>query len=183
MANFDVYASKLLHLEGGYGNHAADKGGPTKYGVTLATWQQYGYDVDRDGKIDIEDIKKITEKDAKMIAKKIFWDYFKADQIHNQSLAEIIVDWGYASGRVNAAKKVQTILGVKTDGIPGSVTLKSINRPDSKSLFEKIKTARKAHIERIVEVDPTQQVFYKGWMNRINSFFFFPNTITGDWHF
>jgi lysozyme family protein len=183
MASFEVYGNKVLKLEGGYVNHPNDKGGPTKYGVILSTWKQYGYDKDGDGDIDVDDLKVITEKDAKGVAKKIFWDYFQADKIHNQSLAEIIVDWGYASCRVNAAKKVQVILGVKADGIPGKETLKAINQQNASHLFEKIKEARKEHIERIVQVDPTQQVFYKGWMNRINSFFFFPSTASGDWHF
>jgi hypothetical protein len=36
MAKFENFAGKLLRLEGGYVNHALDKGGPTKYGVILS---------------------------------------------------------------------------------------------------------------------------------------------------
>lgn len=34
---------KVLAHEGGYVNHPADKGGPTKWGVTEATARRYGY--------------------------------------------------------------------------------------------------------------------------------------------
>ena len=42
MADFKVYAPKLLQLEGGYSNHTEDKGSHTMMGVTLATYRAYG---------------------------------------------------------------------------------------------------------------------------------------------
>jgi lysozyme family protein len=172
MAEFEKLAGKLLHLEGGYVNHPNDKGGPTKYGVILATWKDYGYDKDKDGDIDVEDLKVITHDDAKQIAKKIFWDYFKADDIKNQSVAEFIVDWGYNSGRGTVARRLQRILGIEVDGTIGSQSLKAINNANQKKLFDALKQDRKEFIEFLVRRDPDQKVFYKGWMNRINSFFF-----------
>jgi len=174
MAQFEIFAKRLLNLEGGYVKHPSDKGGPTKYGVILSTWKQYGYDKDRDGDIDEDDIKLLEVKDAKMIAKKIFWDYFNADHIKNQSIAELLVDWGYNSGRVTAAKKIQQVLQLPVDGLMGSVTLHSINKANQKQLFDLLKQARKTFIENIVKARPSQQVFYKGWMNRIDDFFFSP---------
>jgi lysozyme family protein len=44
MADFEGFAGKVLRLEGGFVDHPADKGGPTKYGVILSTWKQYGYE-------------------------------------------------------------------------------------------------------------------------------------------
>ena len=38
MANIDLYIPKLIKHEGGYVNHPLDKGGATKYGVTLNPW-------------------------------------------------------------------------------------------------------------------------------------------------
>ena len=172
MANFEQFANRLLRLEGGFVNNPSDKGGPTKYGVILSTWKQYGYDKDRDGDIDVEDLKKITTDDAKQIAKKIFWDFFKADQIKNQSVAEIIVDWAYNSGRVVAAKKVQQILKVPVDGDFGRITLQAINKANQASLFEAIKASRAQYYQKIVENNPSQLIFLRGWMNRLNDFFF-----------
>lgn len=174
MAKFDDFAGKLLHLEGGYVNHPDDKGGPTKYGVILSTWKEFGHDKDGDGDIDAEDIKRLTEDDARFVAKTIFWDFFKADLIKCKCVAEFLVDWGYNSGRVTVAKILQRIINVAVDGQVGQQTLSVINALDAKKLFDTLKNERKFFIDSIVRRKPDQVVFYKGWMNRINGFSFQP---------
>ncbi|MFZ6012722.1 MAG: glycoside hydrolase family 108 protein [Bacteroidota bacterium] len=170
MAKFESFAGKLLRLEGGYVNHPLDRGGPTKYGVILSVWQEHGHDKDGDGDIDAEDIKKLSEDDARYIAKKIFWDYFLADLILNQSLAEFIVDWGYNSGRKTVAKIVQRLVNVTVDGIVGPQTITAINCADQEMLFNTLKIERKVFLNNIIKRKPDQIVFYDGWMNRVNSF-------------
>lgn len=170
MAKFELFADKLISLEGGYVNNPKDKGGPTKYGVILSTWRQYGHDKDGDGDIDADDIKRLEKSDAYFIAKTVFWDYFKADYIINQTVADFIVDWGYNSGTRTAAKQVQRRLGVVVDGAFGPKTIEVINSAPSKHLLDELKEARRQFIEDIVARNPTQKEFYKGWMNRINSF-------------
>lgn len=172
MANFDSYADLLIKLEGGYNNIKEDSGGPTKYGIILATWKQYGYDKNGDNVIDEKDIKLLTVEDARKIAKKQFWDYFQADRIKNQSIASIIVDWGYNSGQATAAMAVQKLLGLTADGKFGDLSIKAINKASQQDLFDKIKQARKEFYDRIVARKPSQNIFYKGWINRINHFVF-----------
>jgi len=172
MAKFENFAGKLLRLEGGYVNHPLDKGGPTKYGVILSVWQEHGHDKDGDGDIDAEDIKKLNEEDARYIAKKIFWDYFLADAIRNESVAEFIVDWGYNSGRKTVAKIVQRLVKVEVDGIVGVQSLSAINSADQERLFNLLKIERKVFLNNIIKRKPDQVVFYDGWMNRVNSFRF-----------
>jgi lysozyme family protein len=172
MADFEGFAGKVLRLEGGFVNHPADKGGATKYGVILSTWKQYGYDKDKDGDIDAEDIRLLSEGDAKYIAKKVFWDFFQGDFIVNQSIAEFIVDWGYNSGRVTVAKRLQRLLNVAADGLIGVQSLNAINIADQQNLFDVLKVARRVFVDNIVAQRPDQSVFHKGWVNRINSFRF-----------
>ena len=172
MAKFENFAGKLLRLEGGYVNHPLDRGGPTKYGVILSVWQEHGHDKDGDGDIDAEDIKKLGEDDARYIAKKIFWDYFLADFILNESVAQFIVDWGYNSGRKTVAKIVQRLVKVEVDGLVGPRTLTAINAADQEWLFNQLKIERKVFLNSIIKRRPDQIVFYDGWMNRVNSFQF-----------
>lgn len=170
MADINKLAPKILKWEGGYGNFAEDKGGPTKFGITLATWQQMGEDKDGDGDIDAEDIKVLNASDFTLVFKR-FWDKWQADKINNQSIADFLVDWYYNSGKWGI-KIPQRVLGVSQDGVVGSETIKAINSSDPEELFAELWGARKEFLLNIVKNNPSQKKFIKGWLNRINDFSF-----------
>ena len=159
MADFSKFFPKLLIYEGGYTDHPNDKGGPTKYGITLSDWIKYGYDVDKDGDIDKYDLKNISTKDAEKIAKSKYWDKVKGDEIKSQSVAEFIADWAYNSGIGISVKKTQRLLGLVDDGILGNKTLTAINSADPETLFNRLKASRLAFVRSIVENNPRQKVF------------------------
>lgn len=46
-----------------YTNNKNDRGGATKFGITLATWRKVGYDKNGDGVLNEEDVKLLTEED------------------------------------------------------------------------------------------------------------------------
>ena len=168
MARIDILAPFILSWEGGFANHPNDRGGATNKGVTIATWKAQGYDKDGDGDIDVADLKLITNQDAiNVVMKPHFWDRWKADQITSQSVANIVVDWVWGSGRYGITE-VQKLLGVTTDGIVGAKTLAALNQREPKMLFAQIKKARVAFIQRIVKRRPSQKVFEKGWFRRLN---------------
>lgn len=168
MADIKILAPFILSWEGGYGNHPADRGGATNKGVTIATWKAQGYDKDGDGDIDVTDLKLITDEDAvNVVMKPHFWDRWKADQIKSQSVANICVDWVWGSGK-NGITGVQKLLGVTADGIVGAKTLAALNAREPRQLFAEIKKARVAFIQGIIKRRPSQKVFEKGWMRRLN---------------
>ena len=164
MADFKIYAPKLLQFEGGFVNHPDDKGGVTNLGITLQTYRDYcGQDKT------IKDLQNLSYGTWQKIMKDLYWDKCRADEIESQSLAEILVDWCVNSGMVGL-RKVQEIVGCKPDGICGPITLSLINTSDARSLFERIWNARKQFYTNIVKRNPSQKVFMNGWMNRLNSF-------------
>lgn len=173
MANVHQLESYILKWEGRWANDPDDTGGATNMGVTIATWRAYGYDKDGDGDIDEDDLRLITEEDAiERILKPYFWDAFRADEIQNQSIANICVDWAWASGTRKAIRKVQRLLGVTVDGIVGRQTLTAINSADQPGLFTRIKAERLAFVEAVAVASPAKKKFLRGWKNRINDFTF-----------
>ena len=166
MADFSKYAPKLLQLEGGFVNHEDDRGGITNKGVTLCTYKAYcGQDKT------VKDLQNMSYGTWQSIMKDLYWDRCRADEIVNQSLAELIADWCVNSG-TSGVRKMQDVLGVKPDGIVGPKTLVAINESEAQELFDRIWKARQQFYINIVKRSPQQKVFMNGWMNRLNSFSF-----------
>lgn len=151
-----------------YTNNKNDKGGPTKYGITLATWKKIGYDKNGDGKINEQDVKLLTRADFDRVFKKNFWDSCKADSINDQSVANMLVDFAYNSGVSRAVRHLQSIVGGKADGIVGKQTLANINNYllGQQALFEAFKEDRKAYLKSIAV--GKQAVNLNGWLRRVS---------------
>lgn len=168
MAKIQPLADFILSFEGGYVNHPNDKGGPTNMGVTLKTWQTQGYDKNHDGRIDAKDVKLITKADATAILRRCYWNRWKADSIKDQSIANILVDWVWSSGTPGVTL-VQAMLGVTADGIVGKQTLAALNAQNPSQFFARIKVRRKQYISGIIAKHPSQKVFEKGWLRRLEA--------------
>ena len=158
MADYNKLIPVIKKWEGGYVDDPADSGGATNKGVTLATFRQF-YGKDKTA----EDLKKLTDAQWLYIFLNGYWDKMKASQIKNQAIANIVVDWAWASGPGTAAKYVQNILGINADGIVGPQTLQAINTAPQNSLFDKIKSARITFVERLAELRPKDKKFLNGW--------------------
>ena len=165
MAKIEQIIPFILKWEGGYVHHKNDKGGATNKGVTYKIWVDY---CKKNGKeASLVTLRKMTNAEWVEIFKTSYWEAWKADCIMSQRVANICVDWSWMSGAKTAIKKVQKMLGVTADGIVGSKTLASINGHSADALFGMIKEERKKFYESIVRKDPTQQIFLKGWLNRL----------------
>ena len=171
MADSSKLVPFILSKEGGYVNDKDDKGGATNFGITLATWRKVGYDKNGDGVINKEDIKLLTEDDFHRVFKNNYWDACKADQIKDQSVANLLVDFAYNSGVSRVSRFIQRIVGVTADGIIGSKTINAINNypRGQRQLFATLRQRRINYLNGIVIANPTQKKFYNGWMNRVNA--------------
>ena len=171
MAKAEVLFDFIRRWEGGWADDPVDRGGQTNMGVTLSTWRSCGYDKDGDGDLDDDDLRLVTSEDVFQIFKKYYWNRWQADSIHSQSLANILVDWVWASG-VNGIKIPQRMLGLDVDGIVGAKTLYSINHVNARNFFELVKLERLKFVEGIVERDSSQSKFLQGWKRRIHDIMF-----------
>lgn len=156
----------ILRWEGGFSDHPADRGGATNRGVTLATFQQF-YGADRTA----DDLRGMTDAQWLHIFREGYWNRWQADRIASQSLANLLVDWVWASGS-HGITRPQRILGVEADGIVGEQTLAALAALAARApepLFHQLKAARIAFVEGIVRENPSQKVFLRGWKNRIEA--------------
>ena len=184
MANIDKLIPFILKWEGGFVNDPTDRGGATNKGITLATYEAYckrkGYP-----RPTVERLMNIPDAHWREIVKTMFWDKWKADDIHSQKVANILVDWVWGSG-IHGIKKPQALLGVKVDGIVGDKTLSAVNFADPEELFDAIYQERVKFLNAIVSnsvaayekkigrkatdaelLKYTQKRFIKGWLNRL----------------
>lgn len=164
MAKIEKLVPFLLKWEGGYVNHPKDKGGHTNKGVTYETWVAYRKKMGKEASL--TSFKNMSQEEWTDILRQNYWDVWQADKIGSQRIANMLVDWLWMSG-ARTIKKVQKILQVKCDGIVGAKTIAAINGHSDVTLFGLIKESRKAYYEGIVRLNPSQKVFLKGWLNRL----------------
>lgn len=151
----------------GIANVPCDRGGATLVGVTIGTYNDY---CRNKGKTvsSTSDLSKLSYQEWLDILKTMFWDRWKADLIHDQKIAEMLVDWVWTSGSYGISIP-QRFLGVNTDGIVGPKTLAAVNSRNPSALFELLKRERIAYIDRICASRPANLRFRTGWLRRINS--------------
>lgn len=154
------FVQYILSWEGGYVNDPNDKGGPTNKGITLTTFQSvYGKNKT------ITDLKNMSTEQWWTIFKTKYWDRYKADQIKDEWIKYILVDWLWGSGKW-AIIKVQQLLGLPADGIVGDKTIKAINDKDPKELFKSIWHLRENYLKSISKGSNSK--FLNGWLRRLN---------------
>lgn len=187
MAKLEVLAPMVAKWEGGLSNDKVDKGGITNLGITLSTWRAVGYDKDSDLDIDGDDIKLLTKDDFKAVLKK-YWDRWQGDNIISQSVANILVDWYWNSGKWGIVIP-QRLLGLVDDGQVGSKTIAAVNAQNQKEFFNRVYSEREAFFHRICDASlkafekkkgkpatekekntKTNYKFLTGWLNRLSDF-------------
>lgn len=163
MAKMEILKPFIRSWEGGFVNDPYDRGGATKWGITIGTFRSvYGKSKT------VQDLKNMTEEQWNHVYKVLFWDKCRADEIKSQSIANILVDWVWASGALQI-RKVQKILGVSVDGVIGPKTIAAINgfNDGQRALFDRIKVQRTAFINAIAV--GTQARYKRGWSRRLGA--------------
>ena len=136
-------------------------------GITLTTFRAYCRQKGL-ATPDRNALRQISFDIWRDIFRSLFWDAWKADSIASQRLAEMLVDWVWASG-TNGIRIPQRMLGVKADGIVGPATLAALDAVNPDEFTELLRQARLDFIDRIIRRNPSQRKWRQGWRRRIYS--------------
>ena len=101
--NVDALIDDLIEREGRYVNHSADKGGPTRFGITEAVARAHGY---------AGAMTSLPREEAAAIYRRIYWLRPKFDAVVERSpkLAAELFDTGANMGPAVAATFLQRAL-------------------------------------------------------------------------
>lgn len=189
-------AKELLGIEGGHVNDPLDRGGETKYGISLrflaaeGTFDSDGdgkadFDLDMDGDIDGADIRQLTRGDALFLYHRCFWTPLGAERFP-RPIGEMLFDQAVNGGSHAARKLLQRAINtcmmqsratkrpdlLKVDGVIGRATdlslLWVLQYPGqgTPALVEAFRDAVRERYRQIVSRFPSQRRFLRGWLAR-----------------
>ncbi len=175
----DEIIDETIGVEGAYSNHPADRGGPTKWGITQQTARAFGYA----GRMD-----ELRREEAKRIYRARYWSAPRFDTIAavSLSIATEMFDTGVNMGPAIAGRFLQRALNglnreagdyadIAVDGNVGPMTVAALRaflgkRPKGgeRVILRALNAQQATRYLEIVEARPSQETFLYGWLdNRV----------------
>lgn len=172
-------ALKLVGLaEGGYSNHPDDKGGETCMGISRVAhpdseiWKMIDKWKER-GNTNPKELTKLAKNDPHFvnlvngIYRGLYWKPCRCEELPDL--------WRYPvfscavnCGSKTAIRLLQKIVGTTADGIYGGKTTQAVSIYVRKDLFvDKFCDLWCKYYDQIVKHNPKQEIFLRGWKNRV----------------
>ena len=183
MQRIERMADAIIAREGGYVDDKDDPGGPTKFGITLATLRRLKLDLNRDGRLDRDDVRALSRRQARDI---FIRDYFIRPRINElpESLQESVFDM-YVNAGSHAVRILQRLLRqmghrVAVDGIIGPQTIRAARLAEEEAadyLADAYGIARRNWYYALADRRPALRKFARrrdggkgGWIRRAEEF-------------
>jgi lysozyme family protein len=178
-AEIEALIDELIEREGGYVSHPADKGGPTRYGITEAVARAHGF---------AGAMAELPRDEAAAIYRRLYWLRPKFDEVAGRSpaLAAELFDTGANMGPAVAATFLQRSLtalnrngkdypDLVPDGRIGPRTLAALDaflsargKRGESVILRAIEALQGERYLRLAERRPANEAFLYGWLaNRI----------------
>jgi len=179
MTDIDQLLDELIEREGGFSDHPADRGGPTRWGITQAVARAHGY---------TGDMRAFPAARARDIYRERYWRApgFAAVGEHAPTIAAELFDTGVNMGPGVAGRFLQRALNalnrngrdypdMAADGYVGPVTLAALRaflklrgKAGESVLLKAIEALQGERYIALAESRPANEAFLYGWMaNRI----------------
>lgn len=177
--HIDQLIDDVIAREGGYSNHPADRGGPTRWGITQAVARKHGF---------AGDMRVFPRDEAAAIYRRIYWHRPRFDAVAKRApaLAAELFDTGVNMGPAVGIRFLQRALNalnrnardypdMTVDGSIGPVTLAALDAfldlrdtAGEAVLLKAIEAQQGERYLALAERRPANEAFLYGWLaNRI----------------
>jgi lysozyme family protein len=178
----DELIDELIEREGEFVSHPADRGGPTRYGITEAVARAHGY---------AGAMNQLPRDEAAAIYRRLYWLRPRFDQVAERAprVAAELFDTGANMGPAVAATFLQRALtalnrggkdfpDLVPDGRIGPATLAALdsfleargNRGGETVMLRALEALQGERYLRLAEKRPANEAFLYGWLaNRIGT--------------
>lgn len=177
--DIDTLIEEVISREGGYSNHPADRGGPTRWGVTRAIARANGY---------AGDMRDYPIAQAVAIYKRAYWLRPRLDRVaaHAPGLAAELFDTGINMGPAVAIGFLQRALNALNRGATDYADITASDRIDDATeaalsafmhkrgpggeavLLKAVEALQGERYLRLAEKRPANEAFLYGWLaNRL----------------
>ncbi len=148
MSSFETCIEIILAEEGGLVDHPNDPGGLTKFGISQRSYPNM-------------DIRALTLDDAKAFYRRDYWNPIRGDDLP-PALALLMLDSAVNQGTGAAIRLLQEAANVRADGVMGGMTITAAQQqmPGILQRFAALRAWR-------YEINRNEEVFGKGWFNRL----------------
>jgi lysozyme family protein len=161
----------VLDREGAeYTNRPSDKGGPTKYGITLPVLSEFW------GRAaTVEQLKALTRDEAYEVFEHLFVIRSGFEKLTDEHVRILMIDWAVNSSIERAIRYLQRVVNVPVDGLFGPQTINAANMMNGRILLKKLGLARQQFYIRTALADEripdglakaTNLDNLEGWLNR-----------------
>ena len=154
-ASFPAALAFVLSQEGSWADLSGDPGGATNFGITLRTLQSYQQGAT------VEDLKTISDSLVSMIYHREYWTVMGCDNLPSGPDLSTF-DAGVNCGPARSIGFLQTVAGVRRDGIDGAITQAAVAKMSASDVITKLAGLRKA----FYEADPNFPRFGEDWLRR-----------------
>lgn len=176
-------AKSIVAREGGFVNDPDDPGGATNFGVTIHTMRRLGLDLNRDGNVDVRDVRQLSRSDAVEI---FIRHYFEGPMISGlpEALHASVFDM-YVNAGANAVKILQQLLremgfDVAVDGALGPQSFAAAHAAYAKApqqMVDAYGIARRNYYFRLADRRAASRKYARtraggkgGWITRAEEF-------------
>jgi lysozyme family protein len=176
-------AKEIVAREGGFVNDPDDPGGATKHGITIHTLRRLGIDLTGDGRVDVADVRSLTQVQAE----EIFVEYYfrRPGLAGLPALLQASVFDMYVNAGSNAVTVLQRLLGdmgfaCTPDGVIGPQTLQAAGMAAEAApghLADAYAIARRNYYYNLADARPASRKYARrrdggkgGWITRAEEF-------------